>query len=257
LSATNSFTVVVTEVNSAPVLPVQINYTIAELTTLTVTNTASDLDIPSNHLSYSLIGPTNATISTNGVITWTPTHSQAPSTNIFTTVVVDNGNPALSATNSFTVVVMQPALPFVITSITAKNGAAIITWNSVAGQIYKLQFKNLITETNWHDVSPLVLATSTSTTVTNVFGNLPQRFYRVAIAQPDLVITSIKLTNGTAVVTWDSIPGKMYRLQYKVNMSSTNWIDVPPDVTATGLSTTATDAGSNSSQRFYRVRLLP
>jgi len=256
LSATNSFTVVVTEVNSAPVLPVQTNYTIAELTALTVTNTATDSDLPPNNLTYLLVGPGNASISTNGVITWTPTHSQAPSTNIFTTVVTDNGIPAFSATNSFTVFVPQPPLPF-ITSITAKNGSARITWNSVAGQTYKLQFKNLITETNWHDVSPLVFATSSSTTVTNIFGDSPQRFYRVAIAQPDLVITSLKVSNGTAVVTWDSIPGRTYRLQYKTGMNITNWFDVSPDVTAAGLSTTATDAASNSSQRFYRVRLLP
>ena len=148
-------------------------------------------------------------------------------------------------------------LPFVITSITAKNGAARITWNSVAGQIYKLQFKNFIIETNWHDVSPFVLATSATTTVTNVFGNSPQRFYRVAIAQPDLIITSLKLTNATAVITWDSVPGKTYRLQYKTTVNSTSWFDVSPDVTATGLSTSGTNTLDNNSQRFYRVMLLP
>src|SRR5207302_4015155 len=57
MSATNSFTVTVTKLNSAPVLPAQINRTIAELTTLTVTNTATDSDIPANTLTYSLIAP--------------------------------------------------------------------------------------------------------------------------------------------------------------------------------------------------------
>jgi hypothetical protein len=115
LSATNSFSVVVTEVNSAPTLPPQSNRTIPELTTLTVMNTAADSDIPANTLTYSLIAPPGAVISSSGVITWTPTEAQGPSTNLFTTIVTDNGSPALSATNAFTVVVTEvntaPVLP--------------------------------------------------------------------------------------------------------------------------------------------------
>src|SRR5205085_6840916 len=69
-----------------------------------------------NLLSYSLlVAPTNAVISTNGIITWNPTEAQGPSTNTFTTVATDNGSPPLSATNSFTVVVTEinsaPVLP--------------------------------------------------------------------------------------------------------------------------------------------------
>jgi len=111
LSATNSFTVTVNEVNTPPVLPSQTNYIINDLSTLVVTNTATDSDIPVNPLTYQLISfPAGATIDTNGVITWTPTLAQAGTTNIFTTVVTDTNPPAvnatsLSATNSFTVTV--------------------------------------------------------------------------------------------------------------------------------------------------------
>jgi hypothetical protein len=106
LRATNSFTATVTEANSAPVLPTQTNRTITAQSTLSVTNTATDSDIPANVLTYSLLNPpTGAVIGTNGVIAWTPTAGQAPSTNLVRTVVTDNGTPPLSATNSFTVVV--------------------------------------------------------------------------------------------------------------------------------------------------------
>ena len=116
LSATNSFEVAVNEVNSAPVLPAQTNQTIAELTPLTVTNTATDTDIPVDTLSYQLLDPpTGAVIDVNGVITWTPAEDQGPSTNTITIVVTDNGVPASSATNSFEVVVNEvnsaPVLP--------------------------------------------------------------------------------------------------------------------------------------------------
>ena len=101
-----------------PVLPTQPNQTINELTTLTVTNTAGGLQSPPAALTYTLVAaPANAVISTNGVITWTPTQAQSPSTNVFTTTVSDNALPALSATNSFTVVVREvnvaPTLPVI------------------------------------------------------------------------------------------------------------------------------------------------
>ncbi len=127
LSATNIFTVVVNEVNSAPVLPAQTNHTITETLLLTVTNTASDSDLPANALGYILTVTnssgavvTNASISPSGVITWTPTETQGPSTNTFITVVTDTNPLAvnaqnLTATNVFTVVVREfnsaPVLP--------------------------------------------------------------------------------------------------------------------------------------------------
>src|SRR5205807_1367094 len=98
MSATNSFIVVVTEVNSAPVLPIQSDLTIAEETTLILTNTATDSDIPANVLTYTLVNPpTGASIDSNGVIAWTPTEAQGPSTNVITTIVTDDGMPNLSS----------------------------------------------------------------------------------------------------------------------------------------------------------------
>ncbi len=109
LSTTNSFTVVVQEVNSAPVLTVPANQTITELSTLTVTNAATDPDLPVNALNFKLLSaPAGMTLnSATGVLTWTPTETQGPSTNLITVRVTDNGSPPLSATNSFTVVVFE------------------------------------------------------------------------------------------------------------------------------------------------------
>jgi PA14 domain./Ricin-type beta-trefoil lectin domain. len=108
LSATQSFSLTVTEANSAPVLPLQADRMVDELTLLIVTNTATDADLPANILSYTLLAaPSGANIDTNGIITWTPTEAQGPSTNLFVTMVTDNGTPALSATNSFSVIVNE------------------------------------------------------------------------------------------------------------------------------------------------------
>jgi len=183
LSATNSFIVTVNEVNSAPVLPIQTNVTIAELTTLIVTNTATDADIPTNILSYALLNPpTGAGISSIGVITWTPTHAQAPSTNIIETVVTDNGAPPFSATNSFTVFVTaaETVPPPLIQSISITNDVAIITWTAVTGHTYRLLY-NVNLDTNWIPIPPNILATNSSMTAIDSVESIATRFYRVQL----------------------------------------------------------------------------
>jgi hypothetical protein len=112
--ATNSFNVTVNEVNSAPQLPFQSDQTIAVGSTLSVTNTAFDSDIPTNTLTYQLIDPpAGASIDPNGVITWTPGTNAIGATNTFETVVTDFNPSAtnaqhLSATNSFVATVTPP-----------------------------------------------------------------------------------------------------------------------------------------------------
>jgi len=110
---TNSFTVVVREVNKPPVLPAVSTQTVNELTSLTVTNAAAEPDLHSITVGYSLVSPpTGATIDANGVFRWTPAQTQSPSTNTIITVVTNSNpydaiNPQLTATNSFTVVVKE------------------------------------------------------------------------------------------------------------------------------------------------------
>src|SRR5205814_1262232 len=109
LTATKSFTVVVHEVNSAPVLTVPADQTINELDALVVTNTASDADLPANTLSFGLVSaPTGVLLDANtGVLSWTPTEAQGPSTNLIKVKVRDSTAPTLSAFPSFTVVVNE------------------------------------------------------------------------------------------------------------------------------------------------------
>src|SRR5206468_3887842 len=86
--------------NSPPVLTVPPDQTISELSTLTVTNSASDADVPADTLTFSLLsGPPGAHLdSATGLLTWTPTEAQGPSTNLITVRVTANGIPALNDT---------------------------------------------------------------------------------------------------------------------------------------------------------------
>src|SRR5439155_1790089 len=62
-----------------------------------------------NTLTFSLLsGPPGVNLdSATGLLTWTPTEAQGPSTNLITVRVTDNGTPALNDTKSFTVVVTE------------------------------------------------------------------------------------------------------------------------------------------------------
>ena len=182
LSVTNSFTVVVQEVNVAPVLPKLPDITIADLLPMTVTNTATDADRPPNLLFYTLLSaPTNAVIDGSGIITWTPSLEQASSTNLFVTWVVDNGQPPLSATNAFAVTVgAAPAGPF-SAYIVISNGMVVVTWDSVPGRSYKLQYKNDMLDTNWNDLPPDINAVGARAAAAVTEGAIQQRFYRVVL----------------------------------------------------------------------------
>jgi hypothetical protein len=191
LTATNSFTVIVNEVNMAPVLGVIPTQTINALTLLAVTNAASEPDIHAVTLGYGLLNaPVGMTIDTNGIITWTPSQNQSGSTNTVTTVVTNSNpsdlvNPELTATNSFIVIVRAaaPGAPRIL-SITAANQAAVITWSSQAGQTYSLQYEDSLGGTNWQNAMINITAEGTTTTVTNLPGSVPSRFYRVLLMAP-------------------------------------------------------------------------
>jgi hypothetical protein len=132
-------------------------------------------------LTYSLLNPpAGATIDTNGVISWTPNAAQAPSTNVITTVVTDNGIPPLSTTNHFTVTV-TPLTPFRTLSVVVSNDVASITCEALTGQTYHLQYKDNLSDANWQDALPDVTATGPTVTLTHLLGSAPFRFFRVQL----------------------------------------------------------------------------
>jgi hypothetical protein len=285
LSATNSFTVTVNELNSAPVLPLQSDRTINGLATLVVTNAAIDTDIPVNGLNYTLLAaPTNAVIGANGVITWTPIVAQVPSTNIFETMVTDynpwaSDEQHLSATNSFVVVVASvhnaPALP-IQTNHTILEHTTLTVTNAASSDdipplplIYELasppagasiDADGVITWTPSETQCP---TTNVITTVVSDgeigIGLSATNSFLVFVRAPILTptIESIFVSNGMATITWTALAGRNYRLQYKDDLGESNWTDVLPDVPAEGATVSGTNSVEASSQRFYRVFLVP
>ncbi|HVU27599.1 MAG TPA: glycosyl hydrolase [Verrucomicrobiae bacterium] len=138
--------------NNPPVLAAIPNQTILAGRTLQITNSASDPDVPPQLLTYSLLNaPAGATIDTNsGVFTWRPAIAQSPSTQTVTVVVSDNGTPPLTAAQSFTTTVIQPAMP-AINTISVTNGQFGFWINGDTGPDYIIQASTNLTF--WYPIS--------------------------------------------------------------------------------------------------------
>jgi len=180
-SDTKSFTVVVTEANSAPVLSPINNQIAFAGTQLAVTNSTTDGDVPANMLTYSLDAgaPDGAFIDPeNGLFTWTPATNQVSGTNAVTVRVTDNGEPSLSNSQSFTIVVVSPP---VIESIVATGGNVTIRWSAVSGMKYRVQFKPSLNDPTWSDLPGDATSAGTTAAQTDSMLSETQRSYRVLL----------------------------------------------------------------------------
>jgi len=111
LSATQTFTVTVSEVNSAPAIttsPAQVS--VNEGSTLSVPFSATDPDLPAQTLTWTLAAGAPSGISIDpatGLLTWIPTEEQGPSTNQVSVILRDNGSPNRTDTRNISIVVNE------------------------------------------------------------------------------------------------------------------------------------------------------
>jgi hypothetical protein len=109
-------------------------FTDIETTPFTVTSQATDPNSPPLPLTFALVnGPTNMTVSSSGLISWTPLETQGPTTNGPSTnsISVSVSNGAFSVTNNFTIIVvgtnLPPVLPFIPNQIVVAPGTLVVT----------------------------------------------------------------------------------------------------------------------------------
>ena len=113
----------------------------------------------------------------SGLFIWTPTAQQSPSTNLVTVRVADNGTPSLSAARTFQVFVITGPRLSGITRLPA--GKISLTFGTVVGKTYRLEYKDRLSDALWARLSPDTMAQSTSLTIEDDMGARAQRFYRV------------------------------------------------------------------------------
>ncbi|MEN9602638.1 MAG: tRNA(Glu)-specific nuclease WapA precursor, partial [Verrucomicrobiota bacterium] len=166
LSATNTFRVIVLEVNSTPVFAAVTNRTVVTGVLLSINLPATDSDLPAQTLTRALVsGPAGIVVSPAGLLTWTPTVGQAGTTNLVRVRVTDNGVPALSVTNSFTLIVRLPApippsapkiaagneVPQLVVKSVGTDGTTELEITAASGEQWLLESST--TASSWTEVS--------------------------------------------------------------------------------------------------------
>jgi O-glycosyl hydrolase len=178
-STEKAFVFTVTDLNEAPELVPVSDVTVGAGVMVTLTNSASDPDLPVQTLTFSLLGgsPVNSSLNaSNGIFTWRPLVSQAGTTNPVTVTVADNGSPSLSATNSFTVAV-SPLNPPTFTSISVNGAQVMLDVNGPLGPDYIVW-----SATNLADWQSVLTNTPGSLPFSIILTNTePQRYYRLQL----------------------------------------------------------------------------
>jgi hypothetical protein len=187
--------------------------------TVVVTNLAGSV-ISSNAVLAVNSAPVLAAISGQAI--------HAGSTLVITNHATDGDVPQQTLTFS-----LDPGVP-AGAAIGATNG--ILTWSTTAAQVGTT---NGVTVRVTDDGTPRLSNTKS---------------FLVTVIAP-LTIRSITATNGDVTITWESIPGAVYRVQHTTDPNTGVWDSLVPDVVAGGSTATKTETAA-PTPRFYRVRLV-
>jgi hypothetical protein len=165
--------------NTAPSLAGINDRTVLLGQTLSFECLAQDPDAPPQTLTFSLGAgsPGGAVLSANtGVLSWRP--DVAPSTNLVTVIVKDNGSPSLSATRTFMVTVLpQPSLA----GVRVTGNQLEFSTPTVPGQFYQLEYTSDLAMPSWTPAGNPVAGTGTSLTITNAIDPSTNGFFRLRI----------------------------------------------------------------------------
>lgn len=283
LSDTETITVTVHEVNAAPVLHPIGNRNVNQLSLLTFTATASDVDEPPNTLTFSLDegAPAGAIINpTTGVFSWTPSAGQAPGTYSATIVVSDDGVPSLNSAETISISVNEagatnhPPQLEPIPNVTLLAGRMLAVTNvaidsDVPPQVLSYQLVSgppgvsLNPATGRLSWRPRIDQAGTTNTIEvrvadNGSPSLSdtQTFLATVLvpAPPMLMLQAVSNGMFSFQVTGDEGPD--YIIESSQSAGQAQWLPLSTNF-APVLPFTWFGAASNSLGDFYRVRLAP
>jgi hypothetical protein len=230
-------------------------------------------------LSFTLVDPLPGVMINplTGLLTWSPTEDQGPSTNEIVVVVSDDGVPSLTATQSFSVVVLESNSPptlFAITDRTIHAGSMLLITNTAVDSDLPANLLNFSLESvppSGADLDPATGVFSWQpdaelSNITNYFtvrvadDGFPvlaasQTFSVTVIPRPGIQVGSV--SNNVLTLSWSAIPGQRYRLQSKSRLEDVDWTSEPGFIEAEALTAMAAIPIGTQAQGFFRVVLVP
>jgi len=106
-----------------------------------------------------------------------------------------------------------------------------------------------------HAITPADAGTY-SVIVSNALGSVTSAGALLVVNSPPMFQSATQV-GGTITLAWSADPGYSYQLQTSTNLTTAHWADSGPALTATNSTLSASAAIDSSSQRFYRVLLVP
>jgi hypothetical protein len=180
LSDSKLFQITVNETNQPPALAEIMNRSVHAGTFVTFTNSATDTDVPTNALTFSLDAgaPPGASVGANtGVFAWQTGDADTGMSNYITARVTDNGVTPMSDAESFAILVLPRP---VIQSFAVSGPDLVFTWSAIPNTKYRVEFKNNLDDPGWTNLVPDVMATGSTASQNDSIGPA-QRFYRVLV----------------------------------------------------------------------------
>jgi hypothetical protein len=116
--------------------------------------------------------------------------------------------------------------------------------------------------TAWTNLQFIVTATGSSTVLQFGFEDTPWYLGLDDISVTPLPVPAFQTatkTSSTFNLTWGTVTGLVYQVQYKTNLLQTNWINLGKPLIATNGSLTLSDTNAigSSPQRFYHLMVSP
>jgi hypothetical protein len=112
---------------------------------------------------------------------------------------------------------------------------------------------------SWTNLQFIVTAASSSTVLQFGAENDPAYFGLDDVSVihiPTVLFKTAAQTTGTFNLTWATVTGLVYQVQYKTNLLQTDWLNLTKPTSATSTNLSASDS-SSSPQRFYRLIVAP
>jgi hypothetical protein len=76
------------------------------------------------------------------------------------------------------------------------------------------------------------------------------------VVKPAPLILSTVLADSDVTITWRSLRGETYRVQYSLTLDFDSWVDLDANIVATGPYSSQSDEQPSSDQCFYRVIIV-
>lgn len=151
---------------------------------LAIDCTATDIDVPPETLTYSLVaGPSGSAVNSSGSFIWRPTVSEGNSTNTVSIAATDSDTSGFSTTNSFTITVNSLAAPG-LSAATYSNGLFSISVSGQVGPDYELQATTNLVAGLWMDIVATNSPEAMPVVLIDTNASESAKFYRIVAGPP-------------------------------------------------------------------------